>query len=104
MVSRDYGDAGNDLRKAIASLLIKKICIEELDDSCLSPLMAPRLVPLNKNHGLCPIGVGEVLLRVLGKVAMSTFSEDVTTTFSDAQMCARNSGSEAEIHAMRRMF
>ena len=104
MVSRDYGDAGNDLRKAITLLLIKKICIEEIDDSCLSPLMASRLVPLNKNHGLCPIGVGEVLRRVMGKVVMRTFSEDVTTTFSDAQMCGRNSGSEAAIHAMRRMF
>ena len=31
LVSRDYRDAGNDLRKAIA-LLIKKICIEEIDD------------------------------------------------------------------------
>ena len=38
LVSRDYGDAGNDLRKAIA-LLIKKTCFEELDDSSLSPLM-----------------------------------------------------------------
>ena len=50
LVSRDYGDAGNDLRKAIASL-IKKICIEEIDDSSLSPLMA-------SNPGLCPIGIG----------------------------------------------
>ena len=56
----DYGDAGNDLRKAIASL-IKKICIEEIDDSSLSPLMVSMLVPLNKNPGLRPIGVGEVL-------------------------------------------
>ena len=61
MVSRDYGDAGNNLRKAIALLLIKKICIKEIDDSYLPPLMASRLVQLNKNNGLCPVGVGEVL-------------------------------------------
>ena len=35
MISRDYGDAGNDLRKATA-LLIKKICIEEIDDSSVT--------------------------------------------------------------------
>ena len=35
----------NNLRKAIAPL-IKKICIEEIDDSSLLPLMASRLVPL----------------------------------------------------------
>ena len=31
LVSRDYRNAGNDLRKAVASL-IKTICIEEIDD------------------------------------------------------------------------
>ena len=55
VVSSDYGDAGNDLRKAIASL-IKKICIEEINDSYLSPLMESRLVTLNKNPGIRSIG------------------------------------------------
>ena len=35
---------------------------------------------------------------------MSAFSEDVTTACFDGQMCGRSSGSEAAIHAMRRMF
>ena len=64
LVLIDYGDADNDLRKAykenIASL-IKKICIKEIGDSSLSPLMTSRLVPLNKNPGLRPIGVRELL-------------------------------------------
>ena len=85
LVSRDYGEAGNDLRKGIASL-IKKICIKEIDVSSLPPLMTSRLVPLNKNPGLRPIGVREVLRRVIGKVVISIFSEDVTTASSDAQM------------------
>ena len=62
--------------------------------------MASRLVPLDKNPGHRAIGVGQVM----GKVVMSAFSEDVTTTSSDAQMCGRSSGSEAAIHAIRRMF
>ena len=66
--------------------------------------MASRLVPLNRNPDLRPIGVGEVLRRVMGKVVMNAFSEAVTTASSDAQMCGRSSGSEAAIHAMRRMF
>jgi len=51
LISRDYGDYGADLRMAIASM-IKKICIEKIYDSSLIPLMASRLVPLNKNPGL----------------------------------------------------
>ena len=84
--------------------LTKKLCIEEIDNLSLSSLMASRLLPLNKNPGLRPIGVGEVLRRLMGKVMMNTFSEDVTTASSDAQMCGRSSGSEVAIHAMRRMF
>ena len=38
------------------------------------------------------------------KVVMSVFSEDVTNASSDTQMCGRSSGSDAAIHAMRRMF
>ena len=84
--------------------LTKKLCIEEIDNLSLSSLMASRLLRLNKNPGLRPIGVGEVLRRLMGKVMMNTISEDVTTASSDAQMCGRSSGSEAAIHAMRRMF
>ena len=83
MVSREYGDADNNLRKAIVSL-IKKICIEEIGDSSSSPLIALRLVPLNKHPDLLPIGVGEVLRKVMGKIVMGAFPEDVTTASSDA--------------------
>ena len=103
MVSREYGDAGNNLRKAIVSL-IKKICIEEMGDSSSSPLIASRLVPLNKHPDLLPIGAAEVLRQVMGKIVMSAFSEDVTTASADTYMCGRSSGSEAAKHTMTRMF
>ena len=60
-----------------------------IDDLSLSPLMALRLVSLNKNTDLHPMGVREVLRRVMGKVVMCVFSEDVTTTSSDSQMCGQ---------------
>ena len=66
--------------------------------------MASRLVPLNNNPGLHPIGVGEILWQVMQKLMMSDFSEDVTIASSDAQMCGWSLGSEAAIHAMRGMF
>ena len=70
----------------------------------LSPLMASRPAPLSKNPGIHPMGVGEVLRRVMGKVVISAFSEDITTASSDGQICGQSSGSDAAIHAMRRMF
>ena len=83
MVLSEYGDAGNNLRKAIVSL-IKEICIEEIGDLSSSPLIVSRLVPLNKHPDLLPIGVADVLQQVMGKIVMSAFSEDVTTASSDA--------------------
>ena len=63
--------------------------------------MASRVVPLNNNPCLCPIGVGEILWQVMQKLVMSAFSEDVTIASSDAQVCGGSLGSEAEIHVMR---
>ena len=103
LTSKDYGDANRDLRRALA-LMIKSICTESIDDNSLEPLLASRLVPLDKKPGVRPIGVGEVLRRIMGKVVMGVFAEDVTKSSSKSQMCGHKSGSEAAIHAMRRMF
>jgi len=67
-------------------------------------LLASRLIPLDKRPGLRPIGVGEVLRRIMGKVVMSVVKPDVIAGSSRAQMCGHNSGSEAAIHAMKKMF
>ena len=96
-------NAGNDLTKVIASF-IKMICIKEVGDSLLAPLMTSQLVLLNKKPGLQPIRVWDVLHWIMGKAITSTFSEDVANTLSDAQMCGHSSGSEEAIHAMKQMF
>ena len=101
--SRVYGDTGRDLRRAFANV-IKKMCVDNISDNSLEALMASRLVPLDKNPGLRPIGVGEVLRRIAGKIVMSITKEDVVRASSKAQMCGRKAGSEAAIHAMKEMF
>ena len=60
---------GRELRKAIAEIT-KLICKEEFDQSRLqsiAALNACRLIPLNKNPGVRPIGIGEALKRIMGK-------------------------------------
>jgi len=64
------------VRRAFANS-IKKMCRDEITDNSLEALMASRLVPLDKNPGLRPIGVGEVLRRIAGKIVMSITKEDV---------------------------
>ncbi len=101
--SKIYGNTGPDLRRALANV-IKKICVENINDNSLEALMASRLVPLDKQPGLRPIGVGEVLRRIAGKIVMSVTKKDVVEASSKSQMCGREAGSEAAIHAMKELF
>jgi len=112
LTSKDYGENGTDLRIALARVIdlrialarvIRKMCTEIKDDS-LGPLLASRLIPLDKRLDLRPIGVGEFLRKIMGKVVMSVVKPDIIAGSSRAQMCGHNSGSEAAIHAMKRMF
>ena len=51
----------------------------------------------DKNPGLLPIGVGEVLRRIAGKVIVSHLKEDVQSVGQDASC-------ELLIHAMRAIY
>ncbi len=47
-----------------------------------------RLVPLNKNPGVCPIGVGEVVRRIVGKAIMRVVKHDVQGAVGCILLCA----------------
>ena len=75
--SRRYGNSSTDLCTAIANMA-KVIATENLSGGdVLSALMACRLIPLDKNPGLRPIGVGEVLRRIIGKIVVWVLSPDL---------------------------
>ena len=63
LVSKTFGECTEDLQKAIANMT-RKICSSNCnDDGSLDAFLACRLVPLDKNPGVRPIGIGEVLRR-----------------------------------------
>ena len=109
LASSQFGTASLDLRKAFAEM-IKKLCIEEISTNVdgttsIESFVACRLIPLNKNPGLRPIGVGEVLRRIAGKAVMRIVKSDVMKTAGSLQVCAgQESGAEAAIHAMHDIF
>ena len=108
LASNNFGSASQDLRKAFAEM-IKKICTQKIetenDATALEAFLACRLIPLDKNPGLRPIGVGEVLHRIAGKVVMKVLKEDVRNSAGGLQLCAgHEAGAEAAIHAMHEVF
>ena len=100
LTSRVYGLAGEDLRKTIASFA-RKICTTTIEDSSLEAYLACRLIPLDKNPGIRPIGVGEILRRIVGKMITAFAKKDILISSNPLQMSSGHaSGCETAIHAM----
>ncbi|XP_057293937.1 uncharacterized protein LOC130622497 [Hydractinia symbiolongicarpus] len=106
--SNIYGDTGSDLRRAVAQM-VKQLCMIEMEkvNQCatLEVLMSCRLIPLDKCPGLRPIGIGEVLRRIMGKCVMAVLKKDVLEAAGNLQLCAgQKYGCEIAVHAMNDIF
>ena len=85
--------------------MIKKLCIGKDLVNTLEDFLFCRLIPLDKNPGLRPIGVEEVLKRIVGKVIVSTLWDYIITSVGPLQVCAgQEHGCEAVVHAMSKMY
>ena len=92
------------LREQVA-LLAKRLATKVLDPATLDALVACRLIPLNKNPGVRPIGIGEVLRRVMGKAIGWCLKQDLMEATGPLQASSGfRGGAEAAIHAMRQVF
>ena len=85
--SNQFGDSTDDLCKTFAEV-IKKLYIVENQSTVLEAFLANQLIPLDKNPGPRPIGAGEVLQRIAGKVMVSHLKEDVIQSVVSLQVCA----------------
>ena len=48
--------------------IFKKLSTDLIETQTIEAFLSCRLIPLDKNSGLRPIGVGEFLRRIAGKV------------------------------------
>ena len=110
LCSRSFGNTSQDLCDAIAELA-KKLCRDNIHPDTLHEFVANRLIPLDKgedregNPGVRPIGIGEILRRIIGKVIVENIRENIIEAAGPLQTCAGlRSGIEASIHAMRKVF
>ena len=101
LACKSFKQSSTRLCEAIATMT-RTLCTQYIDPMTIEPLVANRLIPLDKGEGAVrPIGVGEVLRRICGKCVMSVVKKDVVDASGSLQLCAgQKSGSEAAIHAM----
>jgi len=104
LLSSSFGERSNDVCKAIA-MVARKICTEHNHHISLQAFLACKLIPLDKNPGLRPIGVGEILRRLIGKAVVAVTRDRITQSVGSLQVCAgQEAGCEAAMHVMRDVF
>ena len=95
---------GKHLREQIA-IFAKHISINITDPDCFESYVACRLIPLKKNPGVRPLGVGEVLRRIIGKAIGWTLYDDILNAAGPLQASAGLKGrAEAAINAMKEIY
>ena len=96
-----FKSASSDLCNALAAVA-KRLCTTSVDPDSLTAYIACRLIPLNKEPGVRPIGIGEVSRRIIAKAILKVVGDDVKLAAGTLQTCAgHESGCEAAIHAMK---
>ena len=93
-----------DLCEAMA-MMARRICSKFVDPMCLTAFTACRLVALDKHPGVRPVGIGEVLRRIIGKAILAVVGQDVQQVTGALQVCAgQQAGCESAVHAMGLVF
>ena len=100
LACKSFKKSGLDLCTAIATMT-RRLCTEYIDPLNIEAILANRLIPFDKEEGAVrPIGIAEVIRRIIAKCVMRVTKPDVVDA-SLLQVCVgHKSGSEAAIHAM----
>ena len=96
--------ASRDLCSSLATVA-RRICSSYVDPNSIGPLLACRLISLDKHPGVRPIGVGDTARRIIAKAVLMIVGSDVQEAMGCLQLCGGQiSGVEAAIHATRSAF
>ena len=99
-----FQTVSDDLYDAL-SAVARCLCTSFVDPTGLSLFVACRLIVLDKNPGVRPIGTGEAVRRLIAKVTLSIIRDDIQAAAGSLQLCAGQLlGCEAAMHSMRQLY
>ena len=71
----------------------------------LAPSTACCLIALEKNPGIRPIEIGEVIRRIIGKAVLKVIRPDIMQVIDNSQLCAgQEAGIESAVHVIDQLF
>ena len=104
LCSKNFKTEGKILREEIA-VFTRNLLKKSYHPSLLEAFTSCKLIPLDKNPGIRPIGVREVLRRIVGKTVRGFLEEEIKETAGLLQVCAdHNAGAKPAVHAMSQVF
>ena len=93
-----------EISKTIAKIA-GKLATEELNPELTEPYNAHRLIPFDKNPGVRPIGIGEVMRRIIGQKITKCLKNELMSLVSNDQFClGQKFGIECAIHTLRDQY
>ena len=99
-----FGVVSDSLCCSLALSAIR-LCTELVDPSLISPLLASRLIAINKCPGVRPIGIGDTSRRIIAKAVLSILRPEIQDVAGLYQLCAgQSAGVESAAHAVRDLF
>ena len=99
-----FKTASTELCNALAGVA-RRLCTSAVAPESLSAFVACRLISLDKNPGIRPIGIGEVPRRIIAKSVLRVVPEDIQEAAGPLQTCAGyEAGCEAAVHALNQMM
>ena len=98
------GSCSESLCRTVAKIAVR-VATEEQDPTSLQAYNACRLLPPDKSPGVRPIGVGEVLRRIIGRTIVSCIQTDLKQLGGSQQLCmGQRSGIEHANYSLRGNF
>ena len=99
-----FGQQSVEISKTIAKIA-KQLATEELNTELMEPYNACRLIPLDKNPGVRPIGIREVMRRIIGRIITKCLKNELMSLGSNYQLCVgQKCGIEYAIHTLRDQY
>ena len=87
--NKPFKKSGSNLCDALATLT-RQFCTEYIDLTTVEPIQASRLIQLDKsNVEVRPIGVGEVIRRIIGKCVTKVTKQNILEFFCGSLQFAR---------------
>ena len=99
-----FKEASANVCDTIAAVA-RRLCTSQAPAIGLDAFLSCLLVPLNKNPGVRPIAIGEVIRRIVAKAILRVVLKDIMLSSGPLQACSGvKGGCEPAVHATREIF